>query len=192
MLKLYGSTTSPYVRRIRMLLANVEHDFVSMQIFAGADREHLMSKNPTLKIPMLEDGEDIIFDSRVIFRYLSEKYSLPALTWRQENLLSVIDAINDSLVQLFLLKRSEIDSSDDKLYFKLQKERIDESFGFLNDAAGQAEFEHWEYPAICLFCLLDWAVFRQLADVSKYGALMEFLSNNKERIDAASTDPRND
>ena len=192
MLKLYGSTTSPYVRRIRMLLANVEHDFISMQIFAGDDREHLMSKNPTLKIPMLEDAEDIIFDSRVIFRYLSEKYALPTLTWRQENLLSVIDAINDSLVQLFLLKRSEIDSSDDKLYFKLQKERIDESFGFLNDAAEQGEFKHWEYPAICLFCLLDWSVFRQLADVSKYGALMEFLSNNKERIDAASTDPRND
>jgi glutathione S-transferase len=82
MLKLYGSTTSPYVRRIRMLLANVEHDFISMQIFAGDDRAHLMSKNPTLKIPMLEDGEDIIFDSRVIFRYLTEKYSLPALTWR--------------------------------------------------------------------------------------------------------------
>lgn len=191
MLKLYGSTTSPYVRRIRMLLANVEHDFVSMQIFAAEDREHLMSKNPTLKIPMLEDGEDIIFDSRVIFRYLSEKYSLPALTWRQENLLSVIDAINDSLVQLFLLQRSDIESSDDKLYFKLQNERIAESFAFLNEAAGQQEFGHWEYPAICLFCLLDWAMFRQLADVSEFGALLEFQSDHKERIEAASTDPRN-
>ena len=127
MVKLYGSTTSPYVRRIRILLANIEHDFINMQIFSGEDRAQLTAKNPILKVPMLEDGEDIIFDSRVIFRYLSEKYSLPALTWREENLMSVIDAINDSLVQLFLLKRSDIESSDDKLFFKLQNERIAES-----------------------------------------------------------------
>lgn len=190
MVKLYGSTTSPYVRRIRILLANIEHDFINMQIFSGEDRAQLTAKNPILKVPMLEDGEDIIFDSRVIFRYLSEKYSLPALTWREENLMSVIDAINDSLVQLFLLKRSDIESSDDKLFFKLQNERIAESFTFLNDAASQGEFEHWEYPAICLFCLLDWAVFRQLADISAHRALLEFLSDHKERIEATSTDPR--
>jgi glutathione S-transferase len=94
-------------------------------------------------------------------------------------------------VQLFLLKRSEIESSDDKLYFKLQKERIAESFAYLNDAASENEFEHWEYPAICLFCLLDWAMFRQLADVSQFDALLEFLADHKERIEAASTDPRN-
>lgn len=191
MIKLYGSTTSPYVRRIRMLLASVEHEFVNMQIFSGADREQLMAKNPILKVPMLEDGDEIIFDSRVIFRYLSEKYALPAITWRQENLMSVIDAINDSLVQLFLLKRSDIESTDDKLFFKLQNERISESFACLDEAAKQKEFEHWDYPSICLYCLLDWAMFRQLADMSEYEALLEFQAEHKERIEATATDPRN-
>lgn len=190
MLKLYGSTTSPYVRRIRMLLANVEHDFISMQIFAGKDRDHLMSKNPTLKIPMLEDGEDIIYDSRVIFRYLAEKYSLPSLTWQQENLLTVIDSINDSLVQLLLLQRSEIHSDDDKLYFKLQDERVTHAFSHLNDAVEQGAFVHWEYPAICLFCLVDWTAFRQLHELNSYPSLLEFVADHKERIEASATDPR--
>lgn len=190
MLKLYGSTTSPYVRRIRMLLANVEHDFVNMQIFSGKDRDYLMSKNPTLKVPMLEDGEDIIYDSRVIFRYLGEKYSLPALTWNQENLLTVIDSINDSLVQLLLLQRSDIESDDDKLYFKLQDERVSHAFAHLDNAVQQGAFEHWEYPEICLFCLLDWTAFRKLHELASYPALLDFLSKHKSRIEASSTDPR--
>lgn len=104
--------------------------------------------------------------------------------------MSVIDAINDSLVQLFLLKRSDIESSDDKLFFKLQHERIAESFAFLNEAAKNNEFEHWDYPSICLFCLMDWAMFRQLADMSQYVELMDFLAEHKERIEATATDPR--
>ncbi|MBE1301941.1 MAG: glutathione S-transferase family protein [Alteromonadaceae bacterium] len=190
MMKLYGSTTSPYVRRIRMLLANVEHEFINMQIFAGKDRDVLLEKNPTLKIPMLEDGEDIIYDSRVIFRYLANKYDLPALTWKQENLLTVIDSINDSLVQLLLLQRSEIESADDKLYFKLQNERVAHAFNHLNEEVLAGEFEHWEYPTICLFCLVDWTAFRQLHDLSDYSHLLDFAADHKERIEASATDPR--
>ena len=80
MLKLYGSTTSPFVRRLRLWLANVEHEFINMQIFSGPDRELLASMNPTLKIPMIEDDGKVIYDSRVIFRYLSDKFSEKALS----------------------------------------------------------------------------------------------------------------
>jgi len=55
MLKLYGSTTSPYVRRLRIWLANTQHEFVNVQIFEPADRSDMILKNPTMKIPMLED-----------------------------------------------------------------------------------------------------------------------------------------
>ncbi|HCS83004.1 MAG TPA: glutathione S-transferase, partial [Alteromonas macleodii] len=45
-MKLYGSTTSPYVRRIRIVLASTEHEFLNLQIFSGEDRELLASRNP--------------------------------------------------------------------------------------------------------------------------------------------------
>ena len=50
MLTLYGSTTSPYVRRLRIWLANTEHQFVNLQIFEEQDRQTLAAKNPTMKI----------------------------------------------------------------------------------------------------------------------------------------------
>ena len=40
-----------------------------------------MQLNPTRKVPMLQDGELVIFDSGVIFRYLCQKLQLPALSW---------------------------------------------------------------------------------------------------------------
>ena len=128
MYKLYGSTTSPYVRRLRIWLANIEHEFVNMQIYEKAGREILITKNPAMKVPALEhiqDGKSLfIYDSRVIFRYLSEQHGFPALSWPQENQLTLIDAVNDSLVQMFQLSQSDVVADTDKLFFKLQKEEF--------------------------------------------------------------------
>lgn len=194
MLKLYGSTTSPFVRRLRIWLANTEHEFINLQIFTGEDRDLLAQKNPTMKIPMLEDlrfePQRIIFDSRVIFRYLSEQFSYPAISWEQENQLTLIDAVNDSLVQMFLLAKSDIPADTDKLFFKLQKERVNGVLAQLNDEVGQGQFGNWNYPAICLFCLIDWIEFRNLHNLKGLSALLEFHQEHKQRIEATATDPR--
>lgn len=191
-MKLYGSIPSPYVRRIRMLLANTEHEFIDLQIYgAGDDRDTLAAKNPTLKIPMLEDGETIIFDSRVIFNYLSTKLNLPALSWEQQNQLTMIDGANDSFVHLLLLARSEIEASDDKLFFTLQNERIDATLTALTADVDSGKFAQWHYPAICLYSLLDWITFRELHTLKGYDSLKAFLENNAQRIEVTATDPRN-
>ena len=120
-MKLYGSQTSPYVRRIRLLLANQSYQFVNMHIFAEEDRQTLLALNPTLKIPMLEQEGKIIFDSGVIYRFLAAQFQLAALSWYQENQLTVINAVSDSLVSLFLCQRSGLDTNEDRLFFNLQK-----------------------------------------------------------------------
>ena len=83
-MKLYGSTTSPYVRRIRIVLFSTEHEFLNLQIFSGEDRALLASRNPTLKVPCLEDDGEMIFDSRVIYNYLAEKLDHDGLSWEEE------------------------------------------------------------------------------------------------------------
>ena len=190
MLKLFGSTTSPYVRRIRMWLANVEHEFINLQIFEGQDRELLASHNPTLKIPMLQDDQEMVFDSRVIFRYLTDKFAYPALSWEQENQLTLIDAANDSLVQMLILQRSEFDTEQDKLYFNLQRERVNATLAHLNDLVEQGHFNDWHYPSICLFSLVDWIQFREMHDLAGFDKLLAFHDNNVSRIEVTATDPR--
>ncbi len=191
MLKLFGSTTSPFVRRLRIWMANLEHEFVNMQIFAGSDRKVLAERNPTLKIPMLEDDNEVIYDSRVIYRYLNEKFDFPRPSWEQENQLTLIDAATDSLVQMLLLERSELDTASDTMYFNLQRERVDATLTHLNGLVEQGHFKNWNYPAICLYCLVDWIEFRTLHDLSEQTALLQFKLDNCQRIETTATDPRN-
>ena len=190
MLKLYGSTTSPYVRRLRIWLANTEHEFVNLQIFSEQDRQILAAKNPTLKIPMLDDGEQTIFDSRVIYRFLTAKFNDPQLSWEQENQLTLIDSVNDSLVQMFILSNSDIPADEDKLFFKLQKERVNAVLVQLNDMVANQQFASWHYPAVCLYCLIDWIELRNMHNMQGLTDLLAFHDENAQRIEVTATDPR--
>jgi glutathione S-transferase len=189
-MKLYGSQTSPYVRRIRLLLAQAPHDFINLNIFADADRQTLAAINPTLRIPMLEDDEKIIFDSGVIYRYLAPKLGIANLNWYQENQLTLINAVNDSLVMLLQCSRSGFDTSDDKLFFNLQRERVATSLYVLELQAANGEFAGWDYLAMSLYSLVDWTLFRQLLELTDYPALLEFVTSNAGQAGIADSDPR--
>lgn len=193
-MKLIGSTTSPYVRRIRLLLAERPCDFVNLDIY-GEGRAELRRVNPALKVPMLEDEGQSIFDSRVIARYLIEKglsdqTGQAPLSWEQENLLTLIDAANDSFVTLLLSKRSGLDINQDTLFYNLQHERIRTTFKELVRRVEQGEFEQWHYPSICLFCLVDWVDFRNIADFSEFEALLAFRDRNRDQPMVSETNPR--
>jgi len=191
-MKIYGTTTSPFVRRLRLLLAGTSYEFVKFNIF-GQEREALKESNPTLKIPMFEDVEapDVptLFDSGVTYRYLERKLSLEPLSYEQQNMLSIIDACSDSLVNMMLLTRSDIDVKQDKLYFKIQRERQKASFDYLEKAVEAGSFEQWNYLSICLLVLVEWAQFRELFDFTEYKALLRFLAKNQSSEGVLLTKP---
>jgi glutathione S-transferase len=187
---LIGSAPSPYVRRIRLFLHGKDCTFMDLNIYSPEGREVLRKYTPAMKIPVLVDGDTTIFDSRVIHRYAAEKVGEPALNWHQENLLSMVDAVNDSFVILALSKRSGINIDDDLLLMNLQKERIKQTLQLLEDAAAKGDFDHWDYPAICLYSLVDWVIFRELTDFSPYPALLAFHAKNSTLEAAKVTDPR--
>lgn len=199
-MKLIGSTTSPYVRRIRLYLASLnisDYQFVNLDIFSPTGRDTLTENNPAQKVPALILGEDYgvdcIYDSRVIFRFLQQHYNQAELTWQQENLLTLIDAANDSFVSLLLSIRSQQSVTEDRLFYNLQHERIENVLTSLDKSVNQQSFSDWSYPSICLFCLLDWVVFRDLHCLDKYSHLSAFyqqsLQGEFKRVIAA-TDPR--
>jgi glutathione S-transferase len=189
-MQLYGSQSSPFVRRLRLLLAGQSYEFVSMNIFESVDREKLIKLNPARKVPMLQDGEQVIFDSGVIYRYLSAKFGFTPLSWDEENTLTLINAVNDSLVEVLLCQRSGFDTNDNKLFFNLQRERSEAVLKVLEQKAQAGEFLQWNYLAMSLFALLDWAEFRKLIDLTAFSALNTFVAQAQQHNGVSDSDPR--
>ena len=188
-MKLYGSVTSPYVRRIRILLDQQHYEFIHLNIFEQLDREKLQKISPILKIPVLQDEHRTIFDSRVIYNYLTEKLELEPLSWESENNLTIVDALNDSLIQNYLLARSQVVLSMASLYGMAQTQRIESCLQYLDNCVTE-QFKDWNYVSISLYSVIDWAKFRELVSFERYVNLEKFWSDNKDRASIQQTNPR--
>lgn len=188
-MELLGSATSPFVRRIRLLLGVHEYAFRDLDIY-GADRDVIKRENPTLKIPTLIDDELTLFDSRVIARYLSTQMALEPLSWAQENQLTAIDGANDSAVALLLSMRSGLVVEQDALFYNLQRERIVDCVTWLDAQAESGAFNDWDYPAMCAYCMVDWVEMRGLFDFDSYPGLLALRERHQHQPMVAETDPR--
>src|ERR671937_635175 len=76
---LYDADRCPYCARVRIALAEkgVEYDTVVVDL---DDRPAwIYEKNPTGRVPVLEDGEFVLPESAVIDEYLDERYPEPPL-----------------------------------------------------------------------------------------------------------------
>ena len=186
---LYGSVASPFVRRIRLLLENVDYELQEVDILKPDTRALFAAVTPIRKMPVLDDGGQRIFDSHVIHLHLARTLGLPALSLDQYNQISVIDAVCDSMVVLLMGKRSELPVNEERLMFTLQRERIHDSLAWLEETARSGAFDEWHYPTICLICLYDWARFRQLHDFSDCPALQAAVLRHAERPSIKATAP---
>ena len=70
-MKLIGSTSSPYVRKVRIVMAEkkLDYEFVTEDVWAADST--IGQSNPLGKVPCLVmEGGEALFDSRVIVEYL--------------------------------------------------------------------------------------------------------------------------
>lgn len=193
---LIGSRTSPYTRRFRLWLHG-RLDF-EMKIVdylnIPEDAAYLKSVSPINKIPVWIEGDQKIFESRVIANHLTQKYSWTPLTIDEENALSMNDAATDTVVNLFLLKRGGIDLDGGNWYIERQKERLTSIYTELEPWAASREDQnpaHWNYATASLFCFIDWSTFRGMADFSKHPGLTDFAARFNSKPGVAETSPRN-
>lgn len=161
---LYGSRTSPFVRRIRLLMENLPYEFKEVDIF-GADKELLKKINPVNQIPVLIDGEQVIWDSRMIFSYLNLRHRFQNIDWEDENLLTAVDGAMNSAVTLLLARRSGIDLNSGIMYFDRQKERIESVLDYLRPYIAERALKEWNFHTMSLYSFLDWALFRELITI---------------------------
>jgi glutathione S-transferase len=70
-MKLIGSLTSPYVRKVRVVMAEKKLDYEFVLEDVWAENSQIQAHNPLGKVPcLIMDDSGSLFDSRVIVEYL--------------------------------------------------------------------------------------------------------------------------
>ena len=79
MLTLYDAARCPYCARVRILLAEKEVPYETVEIDLENRPDWLYEKNPVGRVPILEEGGIVLPESRVIMEYLEERHPEPPL-----------------------------------------------------------------------------------------------------------------
>ena len=110
-MKLIGSTTSPYVRKVRIVMAEkkLDYQFVIEDVWAAGST--MSEANPLGKVPCLVmEGGEAVFDSRVIVEYLdtlSPVGKLIPASGRERAEVKTWEALADGLLDASVLARLE-------------------------------------------------------------------------------------
>ncbi len=169
-MKLVGSLTSPYVRKVRIFLAenNIGYDFdVDIPWNVGS---HVPDYNPLGKVPVLilDDGA-ALFDSRVIVEYLDSTSSTLRLIpeSNRDRIMvkrweALADGICDAAATIFL-ERKRPDTLQSLEWIARQQKKV--ALG-LEAAARELSDKKWcegnayTLADIALCCALSFLVFR--------------------------------
>ena len=109
-MKLIGSLTSPYVRKVRIVMAEKKLDFQhELEDVWASDK--ILASNPLGKVPCLVlPGGEAIFDSRVIVEYLDTRSPVSRLIpegSRERIEVRTWEALADGILDAAILARLE-------------------------------------------------------------------------------------
>ena len=189
-MKLYGTTTSPFVRRLRVVAAEVGESIDRVDTATDAGMAQLREVSPIRKVPVaVVDHGRTIYDSRAIIDWLVTTRGWgeivpPRDAWHEQNLLNAIDGALDSVIQLFYLRRDGV-AIDGTPYAQRQLDRADAIFAWL---APQLRTDAFGLPEISIVCALDWMDFRQTYPTERANA-ERVRAAWRERPSLATTRP---
>ena len=109
-MKLIGSLSSPYVRKVRIVMAEkkLDYQFVQEDVW---NSDAILASNPLGKVPCLVmEGGEAVFDSRVIVEYLDARSPLARLIPepnRERTEVRTWEALADGIVDALILARLE-------------------------------------------------------------------------------------
>lgn len=178
---LIGSPTSPFVRKIRLLMEQIPYEYREINIYEAEGNLELNKLNPVNQIPVLIDGDKKIWDSRIIFNHLNFIHKLEDINWETENTLTAIDGAMEAGVALVLMKRSGININEPYMIVNRHKERIESILDYLKPYMQGKGLEEWSFITMSLYSFLDWARFRQVFDFSLRPECGQFLEKHSTR-----------
>ena len=197
-MKLFGTSTSPFVRRIRIIATELGVAYERVDTATEAGQAALRAVTPIWKVPAAVVDDVVLFDSRNISEYLVAQNGWGPLRapdaserWQQQNLLNVIDAVQDSGINLFYLERDGVDVSAAP-YLQRQRARVESSLLWLEGALRGPSFSadgRLGLPEIALITALDWLTFRERYDVGVHPGLVAFRDAHQDRASIQATYP---
>lgn len=201
-MKLIGSLTSPFVRKVRIVLAEkkIEYEFVIDSPWLADSK--VPDINPLGKIPvLLLDEETPLFDSRVIVEYIDNvtpnNKLFPAPNRERTEVKrweALADGICDAAANAFLeAKRPTAQQSSE--WIARQRDKIHRGLAFMADALGDKPFcmgTHISMADIAAGTALGYLSFR-FADIDwqdQHPNLAKLYSKLMQRPSFADTVPK--
>jgi glutathione S-transferase len=171
-MKLIGSLTSPYVRKVRIVMAEkkLDYQFELEDVWAS---DAILKSNPLGKVPCLVmEGGEAVFDSRVIVEYLDTRSPVSRLipeSNRERTEVRTWESLADGMVDAAILARLEQtwagrkDGERSQTWIDRQTKKIDASLDAI--ATGLAEKPwctgiHMSLADIAVGCALGYLEFR--------------------------------
>lgn len=172
-MKLIGSITSPYVRKVRAVMAEkkLEYDFVSEDVWS--DTTTISDTNPLGKVPcLIMEGGEAVFDSRVIVEYvdtLSPVGKLIPPSGRERAEVKTWEALADGLLDAAILARLEAiwkhrtPEQRSPAWIAYQMEKVNTAVSAMSAGLGDRPYcvgTHLSLADIAVGCSLSYLDFR--------------------------------
>lgn len=204
-MKLIGSTTSPYVRKVRIVMAEkkLDYQFVLDNVWSADTR--IATSNPLGKVPCLVmEGGEAVFDSRVIVEYLDTLSPVGKLipsTGRERAEVKTWEALADGLLDAAILVRLEntfegrAPAQRSPAWIDRQMQKVDASLKAMAQGLGDKAFcsgIHLSLSDIAVGCALGWLEFRfpEIGWRAEHPNLAKLMDKLALRPSFADTVPR--
>ncbi len=172
-MKLIGSITSPYVRKVRIVMAEKKLDYNLVLEDVWATTTIMNDFNPLGKVPCLVmEGGEAVFDSRVIVEYLdtlSPVGKLIPVQGRERAEVKTWEALADGLIDAAILARLEAtwsgrtDSQRSQPWIDRQLGKIDIALKAMATGLGEKAFcsgVHFSLSDVAVGCALGYLDLR--------------------------------
>ncbi|WP_432728458.1 glutathione S-transferase N-terminal domain-containing protein [Variovorax sp. W6] len=172
-MKLIGSAASPYVRKVRVVLAEkrLDYQFVIEDVWA-ADTT-ISNSNPLGKVPcLIMEGGEAMFDSRVIVEYLDTLSPVGKLIpqqGRERAEVKTWEALADGVMDAGVLWRLEAtwsgrsDGERSAAWIERQRAKVEDGIAAMAKGLGDKPFcsgIHLSLSDIAVGCTLGWLDLR--------------------------------
>ena len=171
-MKLIGSLTSPYVRKVRIVMAEKKLDY-QHELEDVWTSDKIMASNPLGKVPCLVlAGGEALFDSRVIVEYLDTRSPVSRLIpegSRERIEVRTWEALADGIIDAAILARLEQTwagrSAEQRCsaWIERQLHKVDVSIDAVSTGLADKPWcsgIHLSLADIAVGCALDYLVFR--------------------------------
>lgn len=171
-MKLIGALTSPYVRKVRVVMAEKKLDF-QLVLEDVWNSDAILEANPLGKVPCLVmEGGESIFDSRVIVEYLDTLSPVGKLippSGRERAEVRSWEALADGIVDAAILARLEATwkgrttEQRSQAWIDRQLSRVDSGVAAMARLLGEKTWcngNHFSLADIATGCALGYLDFR--------------------------------